>query len=284
MTDATPAITFTALENGGRYTIRVPEIDGEGIISYVHETPTHVVVNTTRVDASLQGRGLAGLLAARLATDALAKGWTTDPQCSYFAAQLDKHPEWAALRRRVRSAGETAETVLSFWFEEIPPEAKFKRDAAFDAQLTARFGRTLEQAAAGELFAWRETARGRLAEIIVLDQFSRNIYRDTPRAFAQDAMALALAQEAVGAGALEVLDSDGRMFLLMPYMHSESRAIHALAAPLFEKHTSAGTYDYELRHKKIVDAFGRYPHRNAILGRASTTEELTFLTQPGSSF
>ena len=176
------------------------------------------------------------------------------------------------------------ESVLSFWFEEIAPEAKFKRDPAFDALLTERFGAMLEQAAAGELYMWRTSARGRLAEIIVLDQFSRNIYRDTPRAFAQDAMALALAQEAVAQGALDTLDSDGLMFLLMPYMHSESRAIHAVAAPLFEQHTSEQTYDYELRHKKIVDAYGRYPHRNAVLGRASTPEELAFLEQPGSSF
>jgi uncharacterized protein (DUF924 family) len=123
-----------------------------------------------------------------------------------------------------------------------------------------------------------------LAEIIVLDQFSRNVYRDTPAAFAQDSLALALSQEAVQSGALNALTETERTFLLMPYMHSESRAIHVQAERLFKVHAPATNYDFELKHKLIIDRFGRYPHRNAILGRASTPEELVFLEQPGSSF
>jgi len=176
------------------------------------------------------------------------------------------------------------EAVLGFWFDEIEPKAWWAVDPAFDAMVSSRFGVTLAQAARGELFGWRSDARGRLAEVIVLDQFSRNIHRGTPLAFAQDAMALVLAQEAVSRCLLATLDDDERPFLLMPYMHSESRLVHAQAEPLFFAHGSQDSHAFELRHKAIVDRFGRYPHRNAILGRNSTTEETAFLAQPGSSF
>lgn len=174
--------------------------------------------------------------------------------------------------------------ILAFWFEEIEPASWWAGDAAFDALVRGRYSVLLHQASQGELYPWRTSARGRLAEIIVLDQFSRNIHRGTPQAFAQDPMALALAQEAVAAGALQVLSATGRTFLLMPYMHSESRVIHVVAEALFREHAPAENHDFELRHKVIVDRFGRYPHRNAILGRTSTPEEAEFLKQPGSSF
>lgn len=174
--------------------------------------------------------------------------------------------------------------VLDFWFHEIEPAQWFASDPAFDALLRERFGALLQQAAAGELYEWRASVDGRLAEILVLDQFSRNIHRDTPLAFAQDAMALALAQEAVAGGALGSLDPVRISFLLLPYMHSESRRIHAVAEPLYREHAPPTNHDYELRHKAIIDRFGRYPHRNAILGRESSAEELAFLREPGSSF
>lgn len=177
-----------------------------------------------------------------------------------------------------------AEEILSFWFEQTPPERWWKVDPEFDALLRSRFLELLRQAGAGELHGWRDSARGRLAEVIVLDQFSRNIHRGTPAAFAQDPMALALAQEAVRAGATAALSPIQNNFLLMPYMHSESRLIHEQAVALYRAHAPADNVDFELRHKAIVDRFGRYPHRNAILGRESTPEELAFLQQPGSSF
>jgi uncharacterized protein (DUF924 family) len=176
------------------------------------------------------------------------------------------------------------EEVLTFWFNEIEPTQWWIHDPAFDALVERRFSGLLQQAAAGELFDWRASPRGRLAEIVVLDQFSRNIHRGTPSAFSQDAAALVLSQEAVAAGALSELGPDERCFLLMPFMHSESRLIHARAEGLFKQFTPERNYDFELRHKAIVDRFGRYPHRNAILGRSSTPEEIEFLTQPGSSF
>ena len=174
--------------------------------------------------------------------------------------------------------------VLQFWFHEITPAQRWKVDPAFDRLILDRFGSLHRRAAAAELFDWRASPHGRLAEIIVLDQFSRNMYRGTPRAFATDALALALAQEAVAAQADAALSEDERSFLYMPYMHSESKLIHQTAERLFREHTSKNSHDFELRHRAIVDRFGRYPHRNAILGRESTAEELAFLSEPGSSF
>ncbi|CBL44381.1 Protein of unknown function DUF924, bacterial [gamma proteobacterium HdN1] len=177
-----------------------------------------------------------------------------------------------------------AKAVLDFWFMESEAKQWFFKDAAFDQRIRERFLEQLKQAAAAELYPWRTTAEGRLAEIIVLDQFSRNVYRDSPQAFSQDSIALVLAQEAVEANALAQLNASQRSFLLMPYMHSESRAIHQVAEALFKAHTPANNYDYELRHKEIIDRFGRYPHRNEVLGRTSSEEEIAFLKQPGSSF
>ncbi len=174
--------------------------------------------------------------------------------------------------------------ILTFWFQETEPKLWFASDGAFDDRIRQRFSHVMQQAEAGELYAWRATAEGRLAEILVLDQFSRNVYRNTPRAFAQDAVALVLAQEAVATGALSVLDATQRSFLLMPYMHSESKQIHEVAARLFGEFAPAGNYDFELKHKAIVDRFGRYPHRNEVLGRTSTPEEIEFLKQPDSRF
>lgn len=174
--------------------------------------------------------------------------------------------------------------VLAFWFEEIEPKMWWAADPAFDRQIAQRFGPLLIQAAQADLYPWRSEPRGRLAEIIVLDQFSRNIHRNTPSAFAQDPMALALAQEAVAAGAYLQLSETERAFLLLPYMHSESRLIHVQTERLYREYAPPDNYQFALKHKAIIDRFGRYPHRNQILGRASTAEEIEFLKQPGSGF
>ena len=143
---------------------------------------------------------------------------------------------------------------------------------------------THQQAAQAELWGWRKTAEGRLAEIIVLDQFSRNLFRDSPQAFAQDSLALALAQEAISLNLDQQLSPEQRAFLYMPFMHSESKLIHEFALKLFQRLGNPTNLEFEKKHKVIIDRFGRYPHRNQILGRESTDEELTFLTQPDSSF
>ena len=174
--------------------------------------------------------------------------------------------------------------ILRFWFEEAKPEQWFRKDEAFDRLISGRFSALHQRAARCELYEWRHEARGRLAEIIVLDQFSRNMFRGTPQAFAHDALALALAQEAMASGADQVLDPRERTFLYMPYMHSESAEIHRIAEEIFRQHGNQANLDYELQHKAIIDRFGRYPHRNDILGRASTPAEVEFLKQPGSGF
>ncbi len=178
----------------------------------------------------------------------------------------------------------TEREILDFWFREVDPKAWWKADREFDELIGRRFSDTFARAARGELYGWRGTPRGRLAEVIVLDQFSRNLFRGSARAFAQDLAALSLAQEAVSAGAHLELEPVQRVFLLLPYMHSESREIHVVATQLFRDFTPADNYDFELRHTAIVDRFGRYPHRNEALGRASTPEEIEFLGQPGSAF
>ena len=177
-----------------------------------------------------------------------------------------------------------AQDILTFWFTELTPQQHFAKDAALDARIRQRFAATLEAAARCELFAWRATAEGRLAEILVLDQFSRNVYRDTPQAFAQDPLALALAQELVASGLDRSLPLAQRPFAYMPYMHSESKAIHIQSMALFTQLGIADNLRFALRHQTIVERFGRYPHRNAVLGRGSSAEEVEFLGQPGSSF
>lgn len=174
--------------------------------------------------------------------------------------------------------------VLNFWFEEISPGMWWKSDAAFDDQVRRRFLPLLEKACCGELHAWREEPKGRLAEVIVLDQFSRNIFRNTPKAFSQDPLALVLAQEAIAVGADQALSQAERVFLYLPFMHSESKLIHEWSERLYRANGLPDNHDFELKHKAIIDRFGRYPHRNEILGRISTAEEIEFLKQPGSRF
>ena len=128
-----------------------------------------------------------------------------------------------------------AQDILNFWFIELDGKQRFAKDAALDAAMRERFGALLQAAARGELFAWRGSASGRLAEIILLDQFSRNIYRDTPQSFAQDSQALTLAQELVAGGLDKAIPVDQRAFAYMPYMHSESLPIHEQAVALFSQ-------------------------------------------------
>ncbi len=174
--------------------------------------------------------------------------------------------------------------VIDFWFSELEPKMWWIKDSEFDANIERRFGRVHRQAMDGELYEWRKSPLGALAEVLVLDQFSRNIFRDKPEAFACDSQALVLAQVAVENQFDEELSVVERSFLYMPYMHSESKLIHEQAIILFTKLGNKDNLRFEQRHKEIVDRFGRYPHRNKILGRESTEEEIEFLKQPGSGF
>jgi uncharacterized protein (DUF924 family) len=168
----------------------------------------------------------------------------------------------------------TPEDVLKFWFEELTPKHWYVKSSDLDAEIATRFLQTLGSIVAGETNSWRDTDEGRLAEIIVLDQFSRNIFRDSPKAFAQDSLALALAQEAVRAKADQQLSDQQRPFIYMPYMHSESLLVHDVAMQLF---VGLPNLSFEARHREIIEQFGRYPHRNKVLGRESTAEELVWM-------
>jgi uncharacterized protein (DUF924 family) len=174
--------------------------------------------------------------------------------------------------------------IINFWFNEIDTSLWFKKNEEFDQLLRDRFSAVHRSAAQGELYSWRGNPEGRLAEIIVLDQFSRNMFRDSAEAFANDPMALVLSQGAVEVGDDQRVEPSHRAFLYMPFMHSESPLIHEQAVKLFSQAGLERNLEFEMKHKAIIECFGRYPHRNAVLGRESTDAELDFLQQPGSSF
>ncbi len=185
--------------------------------------------------------------------------------------------------------------VLDFWFGAPdspefgrPRDCWFKKSAAFDAEVRSRFLGLHAQAAAGELAAWAAERESLLALIVVLDQFPRNLYRDSPRAFATDPQALAAAKAAVARGDDRALPPVARWFVYLPFEHAEDLAMQRQSLALFEglRHDpdSAETIDYARRHFDIIARFGRFPHRNAALGRTSTLEEIEFLKQPDSGF
>ena len=174
--------------------------------------------------------------------------------------------------------------IIDFWFVEINKKKWFVKDENFDQLIISKFAEVHNHAAQCELFSWRSTALGCLAEIIVLDQFSRNMYRHTAASFAYDSLALSLAQSAVSKRLDLELTLVQRPFLYLPFMHSESLIIHQQALSLFTKLGVESNLSFEIRHKVIIEKFGRYPHRNKVLGRLSTNQENSFLEQPGSSF
>ncbi len=174
--------------------------------------------------------------------------------------------------------------VLNFWFTELEPAQWWHKDEALDSFIRTRFSSLHRQAKAGELFPWRTAAPSSLAEIIILDQFSRNIFRGEPASFACDPLALALAQAAISKGFDLALPVTERSFLYFPFMHSESALIHQEAVKLYEALGNPKHLAFEHQHKEMIDQFGRFPHRNAILGRESSSEEIAFLKQPHSGF
>jgi uncharacterized protein (DUF924 family) len=174
--------------------------------------------------------------------------------------------------------------ILSFWFEEIEPSKWWVKDLQFDEMITEQFNKIHRAANCCELSDWRKTPEGRLAEIIILDQFSRNMFCGSSLSFASDPLSLALAQEAISVGADVALNQSQRNFLYMPFMHSESLIIHDVAVHLYTQNAAQMSLDFELKHRDIIEKFGRYPHRNSILGRTSTLAEIRFLTQANSSF
>ena len=174
----------------------------------------------------------------------------------------------------------TPQEVLDFWFVECEPSDWFKKSEEFDNEIRSRFLETYEAIVAGKTTEWRRSAIGRLAEIVVLDQFSRNMFRDDARAFVSDALAVELAKEAMSLW--DEFSIQERSFVVMPFMHSESLAVHDWAAKWFDEPGLERRKKYELQHREIIERFGRYPHRNRVLGRTSTPEEEAFLKEhPG---
>jgi uncharacterized protein (DUF924 family) len=174
--------------------------------------------------------------------------------------------------------------VLNFWFSAPVREKWFEVDREFDSELKERFGVLLDKAISGDLDAWKQTAEGAVALVVLLDQMSRNIHRGTPRAFAGDARALEVSKDMIERGAEAELSHDHRYTLYMPFMHAEDIEAQEEGVRLFEKLGHEIALNYMKQHHDIVARFGRFPHRNDILGRETTAEEAEFLKQPGSSF
>lgn len=201
---------------------------------------------------------------------------------------------------------EQARAVFDFWFQPGPGQAAdaprrewFQKDDAFDRQISSRFGALIAQALAGGLLEWDAGGpQSRLARILLLDQFTRNVHRGTPLAFAGDALALQAARAMVGARQDLALPPLQRSFVYLPFEHAEDMAMQEQAVALYMRLENderdaapaatvkgiAGMLDYARRHREVIGRFGRFPHRNAILGRASTAEEEAYLQQPGSGF
>lgn len=178
----------------------------------------------------------------------------------------------------------SAQDVIDFWFVQSSPDDWFGGKAEFDDRLRAQFEETHAAVGRGEAWHWRQTPEGRLAEIIVLDQFSRQLHRNSAMAFAYDGMALVLAQEMVALSLDQKFEQKQLGFAYMPYMHSESEKVHKEAVRLFTQMNDEYMLKFEIEHQDLIKQFGRYPKRNQVLGRTSTQAELAYIEGRGDSF
>ena len=176
---------------------------------------------------------------------------------------------------------EEAGDVLRFWYGALTPEQWWKRDEEVDQEITVRFASLYLRLVDQVPESWLATPQGRLAAVIVLDQFPRNMFRDDPRAYGSDAEALKLAQDMVDAGEDRKLTDEQRAFLYMPFQHSEEPEMQVRSVELFRSLGDAEQIDFAEKHKMVIDRFGRFPHRNAALGRKTTAAERLFLSEPG---
>lgn len=267
------------------------EVDGEALELDYMVSGQQIVFHHTLTAEALRGRGLAGQMVEH------GLRWASDQErqvvasCTYVQGWLSRHPAW----QRVTETAEV-QKVLNFWFGFLGSDEDgqlrgewFRKSDAFDEEIKSRFGSLIEQALSGGLKEWERSAYGSLARILLLDQFTRNTLRNTPRAFAGDAEALRMSLALLESGKAKELTTLQRWFALMPLEHSEALAMQDRSVAEFEQLTAEdarmqGALDYAIKHREVVAQYGRFPHRNAILGRASTAEEETYLAQPGAGF
>ena len=178
----------------------------------------------------------------------------------------------------------TPDSIIDFWFSDDVSEKHFDKDPDFDQLCRDQFLDSYEAARAGNLPTWNDTPVGMLALVIILDQFPRNMFRDTPKAFETDDMAVQIAENAIAMGKDQVLSIDHRKFLFMPFMHSEDLVVQEHSVARFQTLGLEDNIKYAIAHRDVIARFGRFPHRNAILGRESTDAEREYLAQPGAGF
>ncbi|MEJ6005210.1 DUF924 family protein [Paucibacter sp. AS339] len=267
------------------------ELDGHAMELDYRLQPGQIVFTHTGVPPALQGRGLAGQLVAQGLAWAASQEREVVPACSYVAAYLKRHPRWLAL-----TLATNIQAVLNYWFGVLgsPDDGQirplwFRKSEQTDREIEQGFAARVEEALAGQLASWDARPLGRLARILLLDQFSRNIYRGQARSFAGDAQALQDTLALLSQDQLQRLTPLQQWFALMPLEHAEDMAMQDRAVAEFTRLAEqeprlAGALDYAEKHRAVIAQFGRFPHRNAILGRISTAEEQAYLAQPGSGF
>ncbi len=267
------------------------EVDGEALELDYMQSGGQIVFHHTFTADALRGRGLAGQMVEHGLRWAAEQERPVVAACSYVAGWLDRHPAWQRVTEPT-----PVQQLLNFWFGLLGSEEDgqvrgewFRKSDAFDEEIKSRFGALLEQALAGGLKEWERSSQGSLARVVLLDQFTRNVFRNTPRAFAGDAEALRVSLTLLESGKFKALTTLQRWFALMPLEHSEDLAMQDRSVAEFERLAAEDermkdALDYAIKHREVVAQFGRFPHRNAILGRASTAAEQTYLAQPGAGF
>ncbi|MDM4765603.1 DUF924 family protein [Pelomonas sp. SE-A7] len=267
------------------------EVDGHALELDVMRSGDQLVFHHTETAPELRGRGLAGRMVEHGLLWAAEQERQVIASCSYVALWLRKHPDWQRLTEPVE-----VQQLLNFWFGALGSAEHgqvrgewFRKSAAFDDQIRQRFGAQLEAALSSGLELWAKTPWGSVARILLLDQLTRNAFRGTARSFAGDALALKTSLALLDGGQYAQLGTLQRWFALMPLEHAEDLALQDRSVAEFRKLAAEdlrlqGAFDYAIKHREVIQRFGRFPHRNAILGRTSTVEELDYLAQPGAGF
>lgn len=266
-------------------------VDGHGLELDYELQGQQLIFTHTGTAPALRGRGLAGRLVEHGLQWTAPHGLQVVPACSYVAAHLKRYPRWQRL-----TLVPAIQQVLNYWFGPLGSAEDgqirplwFQKSEATDADIKQRFGALIEDALGERLAAWSETPLSRLARILLLDQFTRNVYRGSAKSFSGDALALQDTLALLDGEQLHELEPLQRWFALMPLEHAESLAMQERSVAEFvalaqQDSRLQGALDYARKHREVIVSFGRYPHRNSLLGRPSSPEELSYLAQPGAGF